>query len=258
MSPLEARIGCVPYLNARPLIEGLSLPVRKLIPSKLGEAFQLGEFDAALLSSIDVISSPNPCAVEGVSISSRGDVYSVVLAYHGEVRGIEKVVLDPASHTSNALLRIVLEEFYGISPEYVQPHDSIPENIDLIIPTLLIGDSAIKERKRTSNSGIRFLDLGGVWYRNTSLPFVFALWSLRHEFTKKNELCTLLRDLKFTGVEKRAEIAARDEDSEFALRYLTDFIRYDLGDQEKSGLALFGDYLEKYKIVKKYKSIIYL
>ena len=258
MSPLEARIGCVPYLNARPLIEGLSLPVRKLIPSKLGEAFQLGEFDAALLSSIDVISSPNPCAVEGVSISSYGDVYSVVLAYQGEVRGIEKVVLDPASHTSNALLRIVLEEFYGTSPEYVQSHDLIPKNIDLLIPTLLIGDRAIKERKRTSNPGIRFLDLGGEWYRNTSLPFVFALWSLRNEFTKKNELCALLRQIKNAGIGKIAEIAARDQDSEFALHYLTEFIGYDLGDQEKAGLALFGDYLEKYKIVNIYKKIMYL
>lgn len=57
---------------------------------------------------------------------------------------------------------------------------------------------------------------------------------------------------------KIAEIAGRDQDSEFALRYLTEFIGYDLGDQEKAGLALFGEYLEKYKIVNITENMIYL
>jgi predicted solute-binding protein len=258
MSLLDVRIGCVPYLNARPLIEGITYPIRELVPAKLGDAFQAGEFDVALLSSIDVISSPSSFAVDGVSISSRGDVYSVVLAYEGELKGIEKVALDPASHTSNALLKIILEEFHGIYPEYVHYQDSKALDFSLDSPTLLIGDRAIEARKRTSISPVRFLDLGGEWFKKTSLPFVFALWSLRNEFTKKSELSSLLRQIKIAGMGKIAEIVARDEDSEFALRYLTEFIGYDLGNQEKAGLALFGEYLEKYKIVNITGNIVYL
>jgi predicted solute-binding protein len=246
----DPRIGCVPYLNARPLVVGITYPIRELVPAKLGEAFQAGDFDVALLSSIDVISSPLPCAVDGVSISSRGDVYSVVLAHEGELKGIEKVALDPASHTSNALLKIILEEFHGIYPEYVHYKDSKSLDFSLDSPTLLIGDRAIEARKRTSISPVRFLDLGGEWYNKTSLPFVFALWSLRNEFTKKYDISQLLRASKVAGLEKRMEIAARDHDPAFALRYLSEFIQYDLGEDERRGLALFSDYLERKKITK--------
>lgn len=257
MNDTIPRIGCVPYLNARPLVEGITYPIRELVPAKLGEAFQAGEFDVALLSSIDVIKSLHPCAVDGISISSQGDVYSVVMAYQGDLRGIKKVVLDPASHTSNALLRIVLEEFHGIFPEYVQyEKDEIAESL-LVRPTLLIGDRAIESRKQAANQMVRYLDLGGEWYRHTSLPFVFALWSFRYEYTKKKELSFFLRGVKDIGLSKRAEIAAREQDPEFTLHYLTEFIQYDLGEDEKQSLALFHDLLTKLKIVSNNKLEIY-
>jgi len=242
------RIGCVPYLNARPLVEGITYPIRELVPAKLGDAFQAGEFDVALLSSIDVIMNLHSYAVDGISISSQGDVYSVVLAYQGDLRGIKKVVLDPASHTSNALLKIVLEEFHGIRPEYVHFLEEVSSDLSLQIPTLLIGDRAIESRKRTSLSNIHFLDLGGEWFRHTGLPFVFALWSLRDSFTKKKEISDLLRSAKLAGLAKRNEIATRDQNPEFALHYLTESIRYDLGVHEKAGLALFSEFLIKHKL----------
>lgn len=249
MNDSAPRIGCVPYLNARPLVEGITYPIRELVPAKLGEAFQTGDFDVALLSSIDVITSPYPCAVDGASISCRGDVYSVVLAYQGQLKAIERVVLDPASHTSNALLRIVLEEFYGILPEYVQSQEIKSSYLSFDYPSLLIGDRAIEERKRTSALDVHFLDLGGEWFRYTRLPFVFAIWSLRYEFTKKSEIADLLRTSKAIGLAQRTEIAAREQDPIFALRYLTESIQYDLGEEEKAGLALFRELLEKKEII---------
>jgi len=236
------RIGCVPYLNARPLLEGfeeLDRPVLKLVPSKLFDAYQSGELDAALLSSIDVIHSPSPCVVDGVSISSKGDVHSVVLAYTGDLQKIKKVSFDPSSHTSNALLRIVLEQFLQIYPEYVQN----PVEISNQSARLMIGDPALAYRKKTMGSNVRFLDLGGEWFRKTGLPFVFALWLLKSDLTKKKELSELLRNAKTRGLQERPAIAMLDLDPEFALHYLTDFIHFDLGENEKRGLKLFGEYL---------------
>jgi len=256
MSLEEPRIGCVPYLNARPLVEGITYPICQMVPEKLGEAFEAGEFNVALLSSIDVITSSHPYAVDGVSISSRGDVYSVVLAYEGNMEAINKVVLDPASHTSNALLRIVLEEFHGILPEYVHSADSESKKT----ARLMIGDPAILYRKETSglaDSGIRFLDLGGEWFRHTGFPFVFALWSLKSDYTNKKELSEMLRSAKKLGVSSRVDIASVEPDPDFALHYLTESIRYDLGDDEKAGLALFREFLEKKEITKFHKEIIY-
>lgn len=256
MSLEEPRIGCVPYLNAHPLVEGITYPICQMVPAKLGEAFEAGKFDAALLSSIDVITSSHPYAVDGVSISSRGDVYSVVLAYEGNLKAINKVVLDPASHTSNALLRIVLEEFHGILPEYVHSSDTESKKI----ARLMIGDPAILYRKKISGSSdfeIRFLDLGGEWFRHTGLSFVFALWSLKRDYTNKKELSEMLRSAKKLGVSSRIDIASVEPDPDFALHYLTESIRYDLGDDEKAGLTLFSEFLVKKEITKFHNKIIY-
>lgn len=246
MIPPLPRVGCVPYLNARPLLEGLPFPVRKLVPAELHDVFLAGELDVALLSSIDVISKVQADVVDGVSISSKGDVYSVVLAYEGELEDLTRVALDPASHTSNALLRIVLEEFHGITAEYVQLLDKEADST----PVLMIGDRAIGSRKRTSHAPVRYLDLGGEWYRKTGLPFVFALWELRQEFTEKSYLSAAIRKAKSRGTSEISKIAALEEDPIFAEDYLRNHIRYELGDEEKRGLRLFGDSLQRLKISK--------
>ena len=250
---LNARIGCVPYLNARPLLaglEGLNYRVTELVPARLFEAYQEGLFDAALLSSIDVISMSDAQAVDGVSISSWGDVYSVILTHKGDLQGITHVTLDPSSHTSNALLRIVLEEFHGIFPEYVQSKEGKLENDVRII----IGDPAIAYRKVREvpfDSGVRILDLGGEWFKYTGLPFVFALWALKNDFTNKKLLSESLRDAKVAGLSNLEAIVDRTADPEFSRRYLGESICYDLGDEEKEGLALFTKLLQKNKINNK-------
>jgi len=258
MSPETPRVGCVPYLNARPLLEGVTFPVREMVPAKLQDAYMAGDFDAALLSSIDVISMENPSVVDGISISSRGAVFSVILAYEGELKDIKRVLLDPASHTSNALLQIILSEFHGLKSEYVRLSDIEYQNSTADFSArLLIGDQAISERKRTSNAVIHYLDLGAEWFQHTSLPFIYALWILRTEYPKKKELSEALRLAKQRGLSCRGEIAGRYPDSEFALRYMTEWIHYDLGEEEKRGLALFADYLKKYNIISEAYPIAY-
>lgn len=243
-----ARIGCVPYLNALPLLEGITHHVRKDVPSKLWKAFLAGEFDAALVSSVDVFLQKNPAVVDGVSIHSKGDVYSVVLCHSGDLREISKVHLDPASHTSNALIRIILEEFHGLKPIYVQNESetafSLPVEPGSSKAHLLIGDAAIQARGRVASKGTTFLDLGEEWYRNTGLPFVFAVWILAREFTEKKEIANDLRSSRNLGVHRISSIAAKWEDPAFAEEYMTRYIQYGLGVDEKRGLALFADYLK--------------
>ena len=112
----------------------------------------------------------------------------------------------------------------------------------------MIGDPAISFRKNALGSEMRFLDLGGEWFRNTGLPFVFAIWALKDEFTNKSDLSEMLRNAKKQGLSRRPAIAALEPDPDFALSYLTDSIRYDLGEAEKQGLKLFRETLKKKKI----------
>lgn len=239
------RIGCVPYLNARPLLEGIGYPVTELVPARLGELFLEEKLDAALLSSVDVLTMPNPEAVDGISISCRGPVQSVLLAYTGELSDLQSIQLDPSSHTSNFLVQIALREFFGLDPEYVQ----ITERKQDGFPAVVIGDPALSLSKRPSQSGLKFLDLGAEWVRNTGLPFVFALWSLRSDFTEKSSLSSHLREAKERGLASIDRIASGTTDPEFSKTYLGGSIRYDLGEEEKRGLALFGEYLTKMEIL---------
>jgi predicted solute-binding protein len=55
-----------------------------------------------------------------------------------------------------------------------------------------------------------------------------------------------LRAVKEAGGRRLREIARlqRDFDAEFAQRYLTEFIKFDLGAEEKAGLERFRELLE--------------
>src|SRR5881409_3517108 len=105
------RIGCVKYLNARPLIRGWPSEVEFGHPSSLCERLAKGELDVALVSSFEFLRNAIYRIVDDVSISSGGSVYSVVVAHHGDISEIEEIELDPASQTAVNLLRCLLAEF---------------------------------------------------------------------------------------------------------------------------------------------------
>jgi len=145
-----------------------------------------------------------PAVVDGISISCRGPVRSVLLAYTGELEDLRSIQLDPASHTSNYLARIVLGQFHQLNPDYVQ----ITERIQIIPQAVVIGDPALSLSKRPSHPGLKFLDLGGQWVRHTGLPFVFAIWLLARNSTDKKLVAEHLRSAKAHGLASVDRIAS--------------------------------------------------
>src|SRR5438067_6538892 len=103
------RIGCVKYLNARPLIRGWAGEVDFDHPSALCKRLADGELDVALVSSFEFLRSPIYRIVDDISISSDGPVYSVIVAYAGNAP-LPEIELDPASETSVFLLRYLIAE----------------------------------------------------------------------------------------------------------------------------------------------------
>ena len=106
----SVRVGCVKYLNARPLIRGWPGNVEFDHPSALCQRLAKGQLDVALVSSFEFLRNPIYRIVDDVSISSDGPVYSVVVAHRGKFSDIEEIELDPASETSANLLRCLLAE----------------------------------------------------------------------------------------------------------------------------------------------------
>ena len=133
------KIGAVSYLNSRPLLETLPFSVDKDVPSGLLHLFNSGKVDAALLSIYDIIKIPEAEVVDNIGIGCRGNVYSVILAYQGELKNIKNVQLDPSSHTSNQLLKIILAEFYHLYPNYLEEKNPSSQ----VEARLIIGDPAM-------------------------------------------------------------------------------------------------------------------
>src|SRR5207245_9278609 len=112
------RIGCVKYLNARPLIRGWSGNVTSDSPAALCAQLASGNLDVALVSSFEFLRNPVYRIVDDVSISSSGPVYSVIVAHQGEISQVEEIELDPAAETSVNLLRCLLAEL-NVNPRFV-------------------------------------------------------------------------------------------------------------------------------------------
>ena len=113
------RIGCVPYLNAKPLIEGLD-DVLLLPPADLVALLVSKKLDVALLPAVEVLRLGLDY-IPGIAIASPGKTDSVRLHHAVPVRQIRRVALDRNSRTSNMLTRILLEERYKPDPDLRRP-----------------------------------------------------------------------------------------------------------------------------------------
>ena len=124
VGPHPLRLGVVPYLNVAPMIHGLeadpSVRLVRDVPSKLLKRLLAGEIDAGTIPSIDYAGAADELRiVYGIAIASRGPVRSVRLVHKGAVEDVKTVALDSSSHTSVALLKVLLQERGGRQPEYV-------------------------------------------------------------------------------------------------------------------------------------------
>ena len=228
------RIGCVKYLNARPLIHGWSGAVDFDHPAALCRKLELGDLDVAMVSSLEFLRRPIYRIVDKISISSRGPVYSVLVAHREELSRIQEIKLDPASETSVALLRCLLAQ-RGLNPRLVLWHRHLAD----ATARLLIGDQAIRFRKK--HSDYRLWDLGEEWKNAINLPFVFALWLIRPEIEKAKEIADALRRLRDHNLENLDDlVSTQSEISPASCRkYYREHLFFDFGEREKAGLREF-------------------
>jgi chorismate dehydratase len=226
------RIGPVSYLNSKPLIWGLNPALLDTdIPAELSRKFFAGKLDIALLPVFEILRAGGARIVDDVAIGCHGEVYSVIVASRTAFASSGTIYLDPASRSSAALLRVLVAEYYPNGP-LIAASETIPKNG----ARLLIGDSAIEFRRR-NGAAWRYHDLGLLWQQHTGLPFVFAVWAVSERASPS--VFDALRGIKAEGLAARKQIALQEPDPDFALHYLTNYIRYDVGSSEKMGIRRF-------------------
>ena len=248
------RIGAVSYLNTRPLVYGLAeaAPQHELVfdlPSRLADDLAAGRLDVALIPSIEYFQNPAYRIVSDACIGCRGPVRSVKLLSRVPPAEIRTLALDEGSRTSVALVRILLQERFGLTPELLPfPIDAPPESI-AADALLMIGDRAMHPPR---GQYVAEWDLGDVWCRWSELPFVFAMWVAGQgsgfgvQGSGQAELAGVLSQARDRGVAHLEKIAA-EEHARFGLSYfdcltyLRDHLHFYLGSRELAGLRLFHD-----------------
>lgn len=223
-----AHVGCVPYLNAKPLVLALGevgVTTQFAVPSQLPALLDSGDCAAIMVSSIYALSTPGCRYAEGLGISSQHDVQSVRLFSQVPFDQIRSLRLDPSSMTSNILAQIVLRETYHSSPE-IKP-DGAAE--------VVIGDAGL-----THPGAPYILDLGSAWRELTGLPFVWALW-VGHD-ALAIELSEKLNQARDKGVQRITEIAkAAPIPAADAEHYLTHCIDFGWSEAHEQAVHLFGN-----------------
>ena len=242
------RIGCVKYLNARPLILGGPAEVVLDHPSVLCAQLARGELDVALVSSVEFLRNPIYRIVDGISISSDGPVYSVVVAHVGEISAAEQIELDLAAETSGNLLRCLLSEL-KLRPRFVATSTS---SLAKVRARLLIGDQAVRFRQQHGNE-FQFWDLGENWQKLVGLPFVYALWLLRPEVVDPKSVADRLRALRNKNLADIDNLIAAEKefDRGFCGRYYREHLRFSFGEREKKGLRTFQELCQKHDLLPK-------
>jgi chorismate dehydratase len=179
------KIGCVPFLNAEPLIWPLEngqiqhgFEIVREVPSKLVRKIGAGELDCALASSVALLDFPNLIPIPNIAISSRGAAASVLLFHNDPIGELDTIWLDPASRTSNVLVQILRDRSSHIECNFINPESETPPEIDSLpekTGRLLIGDKAL-EVSNGPDAFTNFTDLGELWKEKTGQSMTFARW----------------------------------------------------------------------------------
>ncbi|QDU97756.1 menaquinone biosynthetic enzyme MqnA/MqnD family protein [Lignipirellula cremea] len=239
------RIGAVSYLNTKPLVYGLAerAPQADIVfdlPSRLADRLAAGDLDVALIPSIEAFQDPSYTIVSDACIGCRGPVLSVKLLCRRPARELRTLALDEGSRTSAALVRILLEEKFGVRPKRERlPIGSGLEDTQAD-GVLLIGDRAMPPAKEEF---VETWDLGETWREWSGLPFVFAMWTARAG-VDCGAIEAALGEARNAGVAHLEEIARREAGpagltEQRCLTYLRDNLYFYLGPREQQGLELY-------------------
>ncbi len=245
-STSSIRIGSVPYLNGKPLVDWFhcaeaegDVQIEYAVPSRLAAMLRSGEIDVANCSIFEGLQQPGLVLIPNISISANGAVKSVRLFSKVPMERIESVALDTSSLTSSALTKILLDEAFGIAPAY---HHHAPD-VDAMLAKydagLLIGDLKLFDLRPNTI----VYDLGQGWKDLTGMPFVYAGW-LAREDRASAEMASLLATAKEWGVRHLEALAVKwagrmDLPVERCRDYFFNVMNYDLMPEQLEALQCF-------------------
>jgi chorismate dehydratase len=248
-SEVLARIGAVSYLNTKPLIYELrdvlggGGQLSLDLPSRLADQLASQQIDIGLIPVIEYFPHPEYRIVSNAAIACDGPVWSVRIFFRCPPHEVKTLALDEGSRTSAGLSKVLFHSRFGFVPQTIplsMDENPMESRADAV---LVIGDRAMHPQRFRPQFQLDW-DLGQVWKEETGLPFVFALWIARNESFATGNTIRLLESARDRGIRHIQEIAAKAA-PEYGLTpeqcsdYLTNYIRFQLGDDARAGLEEF-------------------
>lgn len=268
-------LGKIGYLNVLPIYWPLEqgvvpnpFEISSGPPAELNGMMARGQLKLSAISSIEYARNPDRYyLVPDLAIGSRGPVKSVLLLSRIPIYRLnhEEIMVSSETHTSAALLRILLDQYIKMDCGFRTGDLSASlGNGDKPTAVLAIGDEALNLRGNPDYPHV--LDLGEAWIEWTGHPFIFGVWAVQRDFAQSNpkdaaRACALLQEAKQWGVDNikaMAELAA--ENSFMSLKDMRSYFRglvYDLGEEEREGLNLFYDRLVESGQIDKRPELIF-
>lgn len=260
------RIGCVSYLNAKPLIDGLAhetdSKVKFDVPSQLRTMLETHQVDMALCPIIDYHQSSVPFDIVPVGgIGCLGPTLTVRLYSRVTYESLTQIHVDADSHTSVVLLQIILWHRYGTSPQLIPltaPRNDWDGPCKESEAVLLIGDKVITNHPHQRHFPHQ-LDLGEAWYELTGLPFVFAVWMARHG-APLGDLPGTLDRLRLRNASRIDQIAMRygplhGWPMDQAQQYLSQIMQYKIESPQLKAIEQFSQYAYDLGLIDRIETI---
>jgi len=247
--PVLPRVSAVSFLNTSPLVWGLlhgpqkgRMDLRFVVPSVCADDLREGRADIGLVPIIELARQPDLAVIPGSAIVCQGPVRSILLISKCPLAEIRTLAADTSSRTSVVLTQLVLRS-QGVESPVVTPHQpDLDAMLQIADAALIIGDPALRldpEMAAWQGQPVFVYDVGQQWVEMTGLPMVFAVWAAK-EYVDPSA-AGVFEESKRYGISHtdeivRLESAARDFDPDLVREYITSYISYDLGPQERAAV----------------------
>jgi chorismate dehydratase len=203
-------------------------------PAKVADMLLNNQVDIGLVPVAIIPRMKEHYIVSDYCIGAEGEVASVALFSDVPVGDIEKVLLDYQSRTSVNLAKILLREFWRVSPVIEDASENYIGEIKGTTAGVVIGDRALQQRGKS----LYTYDLASSWKKMTNLPFVFAAWVANKHIDK--EFMNSFNQANALGLGMLDEVIKENPYDVYDLKtYYTQNISYDLTPAKKEGLNLF-------------------
>jgi chorismate dehydratase len=237
----KIKVGAVSYLNTKPLVYGFEQGLMKDrismvedYPASIAGMLLNDEIDMGLVPVAIIPRLPEHYIVSDYCIGADGEVASVCLFSDVPIEEAAEVLLDYQSRTSVRLARILLKEYWKVSPRLTNAKADFREHIKGTTAGLVIGDRAFEQRIVSPY----IYDLGKAWNDLTGLPFVFAAWVSNKKLD--SDFITAFNEATGAGMSVIEKIVAQNPYPLFDLKkYFTQHISYRFDDAKRAGLQLF-------------------